>query len=86
LVGFCGDEEVTKLTIRTTIHGIPTISNYSEVVDTIDPANIFAAQPELMHTLLPLLISAMVPKQPIAQFLDERKTLGFPDTIFNKAK
>jgi hypothetical protein len=86
LIDFCGDEEVTKLTIRTTIHGIPSIYNDSEVMDAINPANIVAAQSELTHTLFPLLISAMVPKQPLVQFLDERKTLGFPDTIFDKAK
>jgi hypothetical protein len=55
-------------------------------MDAINLANIVAVQSELTHTLLPLLISAMVPKQPTAQFLDERKTLGFPDAIFDKAK
>ena len=55
-------------------------------MNAIKLANIVAAQFALTHTLLLLLVSAMVPEQPTAQFLDECKTLVFPHTIFDKAK
>ena len=55
-------------------------------MNAINLANIVAAQYDLTPTLLPLLVSAMVPEPPTVQFLDEGKTLVFPHTIFDKAK